>query len=79
VLRRMQHHAGSAVAIAVDVDAWIGASASGGATRLLAQQGWRATALRPRDRLESVWQELAHTSTRSSRSQGSTAGHGVPS
>ena len=71
VLRRMQHHAGSAVAIAVDVDAWIGAPASGGATRLLAQQGWRATALRPRDRLETVWQELAHTSTQSSRIQAS--------
>ncbi|MFC7497556.1 MULTISPECIES: DUF58 domain-containing protein [unclassified Nocardioides] len=68
VLRRMQHHAGSALAIAVDVDAWIGAAGDGGATtRVLAQQGWRAVALRPRDRLDTVWQELGHTSAQSAR------------
>ncbi|GAA1769287.1 DUF58 domain-containing protein [Nocardioides hankookensis] len=73
VLRRMQHHAGSAVAVAVDVGAWIGAAPSADTTRLLGQQGWRAAALRPRDRLEAVWQELAHTSAQSSRS-GSSRG-----
>ena len=67
VLRRMQHHAGSALAIAVDVDAWVGAPAGPGATRMLGQQGWRAVALHPRDRLDAVWQELAHTSAQSSR------------
>jgi uncharacterized protein (DUF58 family) len=67
VLRRMQNHAASAVAIAVDVAAWDGAPTSEAATRMLGQQGWRAVALRPRDRLEAVWQELAHTSGASSR------------
>ena len=67
VLRRMQNHAGSAVAIAVDVEAWNGAPPGEGATRVLGQQGWRAVTLRPRDRLEAVWQELAHTSAASSR------------
>ena len=67
ILRRMQHHAGSALAIAVDVDAWVGAPPGPAATRLLAQQGWRSAALRPRDRLDAVWQELAHTSSQMSR------------
>jgi uncharacterized protein (DUF58 family) len=67
VLRRMQHHAGSAIAVGVDVDAWIGAAPADGATLALGQQGWRAVALRPRDRLDAVWQELAHTSAQSSR------------
>ena len=67
ILRRMQHHAGSALAIAVDVDAWVGAEPADGPTRMLAQQGWRAVALRPRDRLDAVWQELGHTSAQVSR------------
>lgn len=67
VVRRMHHHAGSALAIAVDVDAWVGAPAGPAATPLLAQQGWRAVALGPRDRLDTIWQELAHTSAQSSR------------
>ncbi|MBZ5736803.1 DUF58 domain-containing protein [Nocardioides mangrovi] len=67
VLRRMQHHAASAMAVAVDVDAWVGAAPGAAATRLLGQQGWRAVALHPRDRLDAVWQELAHTSTHVSR------------
>ncbi|WP_028645703.1 DUF58 domain-containing protein [Nocardioides sp. URHA0020] len=71
VLRRMQNHAASAVAISLDVDAWGGAPPADGATRILGQQGWRAVTLRPRDRLEAVWQELAHTSGASSR--GTTA------
>jgi uncharacterized protein (DUF58 family) len=67
VLRRMQHQAGSALAIALDVDAWTGASKRAGATQLLGQQGWRTTALGPRDRLDQVWQELGLTSSHSSR------------
>jgi len=67
VLRRMQHQAGSALAIALDVDAWIGAPTGEGATRALGQQGWRAVPLGPRDRLDAVWQELGHTSAHSSR------------
>ncbi len=67
VLRRMQHHAGSALAINVDVDAWVGSTASSSATVLLGQQGWRSVPLGPRDRLDAVWQGLAHTSSQSSR------------
>jgi uncharacterized protein (DUF58 family) len=71
VLRRMQHHAGSALAIALDVEAWISSGAApGGATPVLAQQGWRAVPLRPRDRLETVWQDLGRTHTQSSRTRG---------
>ena len=67
VLRRMQHQAGSALAVAVDADAWVGAPPSPGATRALAQQGWRSAVLGPRDRMDAVWQELGRTSAQSSR------------
>lgn len=67
VLRRMQAQAGSAMAVALDVDAWTGAAPSAGATQLLGQQGWRSVPLGPRDRLDAVWQELGHTSAQSSR------------
>lgn len=67
VLRRMQLHAGSAIAVAVDADAWAGAAPGPGAAPLLGQQGWRAVTLHPRDRLDAIWQELAHTSAQSSR------------
>lgn len=67
VLRRMQHQAGSALAIALDVPAWTGAPGGLGATQLLAQQGWRTVPLGPRDRFDQVWQELGHTSAHSSR------------
>ncbi|GAA4366520.1 DUF58 domain-containing protein [Nocardioides caricicola] len=67
VLRRMQHQAGSALAIALDVAAWTGAPAGAGATQLLGQVGWRTAALGPRDRFDQVWQELGHTSAHSSR------------
>ena len=67
VLRRMQHHAASAMALALDVDAWIGGPATGGATPLLTRQGWRAASLGPRDRLDQVWQELGKASARVSR------------
>ena len=67
MLRRMQHHAGAALAIALDVDAWAGDVGPGASRRaagssaapLLAQHGWRAAPLRPRDRLDTAWQELA--------------------
>lgn len=65
VLRRMQHHTGAALAVALDVEAW-GPSGvgNGGAAPALAQHGWRAVPLGARDRLETVWQELARRSTR---------------
>ncbi|CAB4689933.1 MAG: DUF58 domain-containing protein [Actinobacteria bacterium] len=64
VLRRMAAHSGSALAVAVDVDAWGAGGAGGapgGAAPLLGQQGWRTATLRPRDRLESVWQDLGRS------------------
>ena len=57
VLRRMHSHQGSALAVALDVDAWVGGDGAP-ATGLLAQQGWRATTLGPHDHLESRWAEL---------------------
>jgi uncharacterized protein (DUF58 family) len=59
LLRRVQHHAGIALAIALDVDAW-GATRlpTGGATGWLLQQGWRAVGLTPDDRIDGAWQEL---------------------
>ena len=63
VLRRMHHHSAASLAVAVDVEAWGGTTRrTGGATSTLAQQGWRAVGLGPRDRLETVWQELGRTS-----------------
>jgi len=70
VLRRMQAHAGSALAIALDVDAWVSGGGEGGAAGLLTQQGWRAVPLGPRDRLETAWEELGRGSTQSARSRG---------
>ena len=67
MLRRMQHQAGSALAIAVDVDAWVGAKTESTAITRLGQQGWRAVSLGPRDRLDAVWQELGRMSAHSSR------------
>ena len=60
----MHHHAAATLAIALDVEAWGGSTRrTGGATATLAQQGWRAVGLGPRDRLETVWQELGRTRT----------------
>jgi len=69
VLRRMQSHSGSALAIALDVDAWVSAAGNGGTAGLLAQQGWRAVSLGPRDRLEAVWDDLGRGSAQSARSR----------
>jgi uncharacterized protein (DUF58 family) len=68
ILRRMQHHAGTPLAIALDVDQWVGTPESGGATSVLTRQGWRAVPLGPRDRLDNVWQELGRSSSQMSRS-----------
>jgi uncharacterized protein (DUF58 family) len=67
VLRRMRHHAGSSLALALDVDAWVGGAAGTSATAMLAAQGWRAATLAPRDRLDAVWQELGRVSAQASR------------
>jgi uncharacterized protein (DUF58 family) len=71
VLRRMHAHSGSALAVAIDVNAWLSPEAGGrDAANLLAQQGWRSVSLGPADRLEAVWEELGRRHTQSSRSRG---------
>jgi uncharacterized protein (DUF58 family) len=67
VLRRMQHHAGSAMALALDVEAWTGGPGTGGAAPMLTRQGWRAAPLGPRDRLDAVWQDLGRAGAQASR------------
>jgi len=66
VLRRMRHHTGAAVALVLDVEAWAGGrrpDAVGPGCRLLEDVGWRATALRPADRLEDAWLALGRRAT----------------
>ena len=74
VLRRMHAHSGSTLAVAVDVNAWLSPDAAGqDAAGILSQQGWRAVAMGPTDRLEAVWEELGRRHTQSSRSRGVTS------
>jgi len=61
VLRRMRHHTGAGLALALDVDAWGGSRRTDGAApgvALLESTGWRTTALHPTDRLEDAWRTL---------------------
>jgi hypothetical protein len=73
MLRRMHHHAGTALALALDVHAWAPGSGAGlgsvphSARPVLIRQGWRAVTLRPRDRLDLVWQDLGRTSAHAAR------------
>ena len=66
-LKRLQHHAATSAAIALDVDAWathLAPSGTGTTSAALASTGWRSVTLRPRDHLEVVWQELGRLSSR---------------
>lgn len=67
VLRRMQSQHGSALALALDVEAWVSGGSGTPATGLLAQQGWRAAGVGPRDRLEARWEELGTTARSAAR------------
>lgn len=74
VLRRIQNHAATALAIALDVEAWSSrAAASGSAAPVLGQQGWRAVAMGPGDRLDQAWRELGRLTGRGTASDGMTA------
>lgn len=79
-LRRVRHHAGAALAIAVDVDQWNPPSAAAppsptGGLPLLALQGWKAASLGVGDRLDLVWRDLgARASAASYGSVGSNIG-----
>lgn len=66
-LSRLQHHATSALAVSLDVDAWaphVTAVPSGDTAAGLAAHGWRAVTLGPRDRLDTAWQELGRLAAR---------------
>lgn len=72
-LRRLQHHASSSLAIALDVDAWaphLPVQAGPGATAQLTASGWRSVTLAPRDRLDTAWQELGLMQSRATASAG---------
>jgi uncharacterized protein (DUF58 family) len=72
-LRRLQHHASSSLAIALDVDAWAPhlpvRPGVGSATHLTAT-GWRSITVGPRDRLDTAWQELGLMQSRATASAG---------
>ena len=66
---RMRHTAATAVAIALDVDAWAGVVSRSGEDRpipvgvvRLRAQGWQAATAAPDTQLSSVWQELGLSS-----------------
>ena len=96
LLRRFAHHTTSALAVALDVEAWAvgstrpgsrgavpersagrgagrsaGSSPRTGPAPVLSSAGWRAVAMGPQDRVDTVWEELG-------RLGGSRAGAGVP-
>jgi uncharacterized protein (DUF58 family) len=66
VLRRVRHHSGAALAIALDVGGWSlgvrspATHAPGGSSGLplLSMHGWKAVSVGPEDRLDSAWKEL---------------------
>jgi uncharacterized protein (DUF58 family) len=71
LLRRVAHHTTSAMAFALDVDAWAGGGrASSGSAPVLTSAGWRAVTLGPQDRMDSAWEELGR--------MGSARGLSVP-
>ncbi|HSF36850.1 MAG TPA: DUF58 domain-containing protein [Nocardioides sp.] len=72
-LRRLQHHASSSLAIALDVDAWaphLPVQPGPGAAAHLTSTGWRSITLGPRDRLDTAWQELGLMQSRATASSG---------
>jgi uncharacterized protein (DUF58 family) len=82
VLRRMLHHAGSALAVAVDVDRWhtgAGSSPEVSTATALGRHGWRAVDLRPGDRLDTTWKELGRTHGQAARGVGDQVAVVVPS
>ena len=61
MLARLQHHGSTPLAVALDVDAWLGPVDPGSdvaSATFLTSLGWRAVGARPSDRLPALWQEL---------------------
>ncbi len=67
VFTRMLHHSTAALAVALDVDSWLGEGSRGSAAGVLGSHGWRAANLGPRDRLDTVWQDLGSSAARAGR------------
>jgi uncharacterized protein (DUF58 family) len=61
-LRRMRHHAGTAIALPVDLSPWTAGSAPPAVTTaaVVAGQGWRMAELRADEPLDVSWSRLAH-------------------
>jgi hypothetical protein len=78
---RMRHTAANAMAVALDVDAWLAAKptavepSQAGSLRLRAQ-GWQAVTAGPASPLGAVWQELGLTSGLAARHAGSVGSVG---
>jgi len=82
-MRRIHHHAGLALAVSLDAEAWAADRARAAATAprpdgpadtpaaaLLARQGWRVATMRPDSRPDQVWRELGARSARAVRPVG---------
>lgn len=69
LLRRFAHHTTSALAVALDVDAWTSGpggrsgAGAGGPAPVLASAGWRAVTLGPQDKMDAAWEQLGRMST----------------
>jgi hypothetical protein len=74
LFNRMLHHSTTGMAVALDVDGWLGEGSRGAATGALVNHGWRAVTLGPRDRLDTVWQDLGHSSAQAARASGVSSG-----
>ncbi len=71
-LRQIRHDAGTALALALDVDQWSGRLPSGQTdpSPSVAALGWRTVTLGPRDRLDSAWRDLGRASGRAAAAAG---------
>lgn len=68
VLRRMQHHAGTSLAVALDIGSWgrrTDPESAGRTAATLSGMGWRSVTLRSQDSLVAAWQRLGHRASAS--------------
>jgi uncharacterized protein (DUF58 family) len=65
-LRRLRHHADTALAMVLDVEQWLGLPADPGrnVAAPASTAGWRTVAIGPRDRVDAAWSSLARSATR---------------
>lgn len=74
VLRRMAAHAGSALAIGLEVDTWVGGTATAAPVSGLGMLGWRAAPYRAKDKLPLVWEQLGRSGQGTRAAAGTHAG-----